>query len=777
MPNVSLNGIEFTIKGSSDAASGSVDKLIGKLNELHSSLNKVASVKGFKSAFSGLASGAEQASRASTSFSKFRNSLDKVIAATEKISGLALKGIFKTISSPLVDAGKRALGFAKSLGSAFGGLKRIAGYRLIRSAIKAITDGFREGAQHAYYFSKIMNGSLAAAFDRLASTSATMKNQLGAGFASLIQAIEPVVQRIIALVNAAAAALTQLISLLGGRATWLKATNQAKDFGEAVGGAGGAAKEALKYLAPFDELNVLPDDKGGGGGGGLEDFAGMFEEADYEGFFKQLKTAIDSGDWKSVGVLLGEKVNELVEGVDWDGFGRKIGEKINAWFTTKYWTLKTIDFAKIGDSIAQALNGLIDSIDFETVGRGWTRKFTALVDLVGGFLGGVNWGKVSQSVGNYLTGALNEAAEWLNGIDWGEVTTKLQTAVHDAIAGIDWDALGKAFWEFLKAAIKASFSITETLFGDLFGNSGNTYLAQYGLPPIGGGTNTPKTNSPEINVTANVTKVKDKTSKKDKTLPSTADFADSEDNIPPEDKNFKTTSIFTRSKDALTTIQKTFNSNANFTGSKSSLTVGQRTFASTANFVTQQNNLGPVTFNATGKITVADTSYINKKKPQIHVSAYIVEVRNPKGRVTRYDTDLATGGVYRGGQWNNITRFASGGLARGSQLFWAREAGPELVGTLGGHSAVMNNDQIVASVSAGVASAIAGIHFQLTGIPSAQAEGAENEDALYRAFRRALDETDFGPEEIDLDGSVVYSKMVQRNRVERMRLGVNPMLT
>ena len=44
-------------------------------------------------------------------------------------------------------------------------------------------------------------------------------------------------------------------------------------------------------------------------------------------------------------------------------------------------------------------------------------------------------------------------------------------------------------------------------------------------------------------------------------------------------------------------------------------------------------------------------------------------------------------------------------------MFIAREKGPELVGTLGGHTAVMNNDQIVASVSAGVAKAISGIKF------------------------------------------------------------------
>lgn len=73
------------------------------------------------------------------------------------------------------------------------------------------------------------------------------------------------------------------------------------------------------------------------------------------------------------------------------------------------------------------------------------------------------------------------------------------------------------------------------------------------------------------------------------------------------------------------------------------------------------------------------------------------------------------GGVYSGGRWRPIQSYASGGTPDGGQLFVAREAGPELVGTLGGHTAVMNNDQIVASVSAGVARAISGIKFYARG--------------------------------------------------------------
>lgn len=66
----------------------------------------------------------------------------------------------------------------------------------------------------------------------------------------------------------------------------------------------------------------------------------------------------------------------------------------------------------------------------------------------------------------------------------------------------------------------------------------------------------------------------------------------------------------------------------------------------------------------------------------------------------------ADGGVFSGGSWKPIKRYAVGGLPNMGQMFVAREAGPELVGTLGGHTAVMNNDQIVSSVSVGVAQAV-----------------------------------------------------------------------
>lgn len=62
-----------------------------------------------------------------------------------------------------------------------------------------------------------------------------------------------------------------------------------------------------------------------------------------------------------------------------------------------------------------------------------------------------------------------------------------------------------------------------------------------------------------------------------------------------------------------------------------------------------------------------------------------------------------------GGGGGGGGRFASGGFPEEGQMFFARESGPELVGTIGGSTAVVNNTQIVDAVSAGVANAVASV--------------------------------------------------------------------
>lgn len=115
-------------------------------------------------------------------------------------------------------------------------------------------------------------------------------------------------------------------------------------------------------------------------------------------------------------------------------------------------------------------------------------------------------------------------------------------------------------------------------------------------------------------------------------------------------------------------------------------------------------------------------------------------------------TKKAGGGVFSGGSWKPIKKYAVGGLPNMGQMFVAREAGPELVGTLGGHTAVMNNDQIVSSVSAGVAQAVKEV-IQ----PLVKTSAGNNR-----------------PIQISLDGKVIFDSTRQSAREYFNRTGMSP---
>ena len=98
------------------------------------------------------------------------------------------------------------------------------------------------------------------------------------------------------------------------------------------------------------------------------------------------------------------------------------------------------------------------------------------------------------------------------------------------------------------------------------------------------------------------------------------------------------------------------------------------------------------------------TSTIENLYPKMRVYAYIANTRAIKQGMATALSGIAL--KLAGMSIGNISAyFAEGGFPETGQLFVARENGAELVGTMGGRTAVANNDQIVAGIQAGVANA------------------------------------------------------------------------
>ena len=209
------------------------------------------------------------------SFSEIIAQFSEMMFGSEGLQG-SFKRMFPTIAS---------------LSNRFSSLIK---YRVLRTIIKQISEGFQEGTENYYYYSQVIGGSFATNMDSAASSLAQMKNSIGAAAAPLINSLIPYLQTavnwFIQLINY----VNQFVALLNGQSTWSKATAvSTKAFDDISSSASGASDSISDLLADWDELNIIQNESSGGGSGTgtatAGDYASMFEEvSEYEEGIKEV---------------------------------------------------------------------------------------------------------------------------------------------------------------------------------------------------------------------------------------------------------------------------------------------------------------------------------------------------------------------------------------------------------------------------------------------------------------------------------------------------------
>lgn len=454
------SGVE-NVTSTAQQAGQAVDQVTSKTSILKRVLSSVGGV--FSKGFS-VGTGA---------LHKLGNALTQVKVAGEKAKD-TLGRIRKSLGSALAAKVKQN---TSGLGQMFNSLKRIAMYRAIRFFLSELTKAMREGINNLYQYSNLMGGTFAQSMDTLATSASYLKNSLGAMAAPIINALAPaidfVIDKIVTLLNY----INMLFARLSGATTFTAAKKNAQSYGDSLESAGSSASKAAKEIRDattgIDELNIImqKDDTSGGGGGGGADYGSMFEELPIDNsvseFADKLKQAFDNADWKTLGTLIGGKVNEIIDSIDWAGIGNKIGYAINGAVQTAYWFLKTVDFHNLGESVATLVNNALEQIDTEFVGRLIVRWFTVGLDFVLGFLGGLDWGLLARKLSDLIKGVFDEATEWLNGYDWSQIGKDLWENIKEVVTNIDWGGIATSMFTFLGTAIRSAGQFLGSFFGSI----------------------------------------------------------------------------------------------------------------------------------------------------------------------------------------------------------------------------------------------------------------------------------------------------------------------
>lgn len=481
-----LDGIGKSAESNGNATKEFFDRIAKGGEEAAKSMGKLAdaagkSGKGIKGATKGFSEIADYAERVVPAAEDAKKALDGIDGAGDKIAPFgggekyltfldsladkamqagsilktkladgaraAGKALAKLSISPITMPLKVASSAIKKMTGAVSGLfrqiKRVAMYRAIRSAIRMITDGFREGTQNAYQWSKAMGGTFAASMDTLATSSLYLKNSLGALATPIINAVAPaidwLIDKFVTLLNV----VNQVIALLTGAKTWTKAIKYPKEYAaatnDAAGGAGKLAKAMTTILA-IDELNPLNADKGGGGGGGgggagALDYSQMFEEqalavsSTLESMFDPFKKA-----WDKKGAKVVKSIKNAISGV------KSLVDAVGDSFW-EVWTngtgQKTVEhilgiFTGINDTIGNIARQLATGWRTDNLGTKIIQNlWNSLNDILG------LWERITTSTAN-----------WAKGVDFTPLMGAIErvTKAIEPLVKIITDGLGWA-WE------------------------------------------------------------------------------------------------------------------------------------------------------------------------------------------------------------------------------------------------------------------------------------------------------------------------------------------
>lgn len=230
-------------------------------------------------------------------------------------------------STEIGDAGKKVQRFKKRL-------IELAKSALIFSVLTKGLTGLRDWL-----------GKTVRANDEAAAAIARLKGALATLAAPIFNSIMPALTSFINLLARVVATISMFVATATGEtyANSIKAAEGLEAEKEALEGVGGAAKDAAKQLASFDEINKFSSQSGGGGGGAsIDEIKPLFDAKPFEG--KLVDFVMD----------LAVKINDLL--FEWDK--KDFSNKADKWITALSGILGVIIGGAFG-GISGAIIGLV----------------------------------------------------------------------------------------------------------------------------------------------------------------------------------------------------------------------------------------------------------------------------------------------------------------------------------------------------------------------------------------------------------------------------------
>lgn len=702
----------------------------------------------------------------------------------------------------------------ETIGKVAGSLERILRYRTVNEFLKQIAKAFSEGVNNLYQYSKAVGTDFATSMDSAATSLQYFRNSVGAMTAPILNALIPVFDSLIDRIVEGVNWLNQLVAKMTGASSWTKAIRQQKEYAEAAKDSAAAQKQ---LLAGFDELNVISS-TGSSSGKTTPDYSGMFEEVSMENISSSVTEWSDRllDTWATikeyateiVAALLGIKVSELFGG----GFGTSATLAISfAGLAFEFDGIKNLASGEVTkENILKAVLGSLATIAGLTVKWGKAGLVIGILATIATAIAAVKVGLDEKKQKFLDTQELHAKIQKIADkakIDL-EIAAELQLRVDKLDAPVKEVELKMAT---LKRLINEAFKLN-----DIPEEQRTTAEAEL-LKTLVNEINSMGIIEIEVDDKGSIVQTRDELDKLIKSrekellleaynesiknayiLQSDAEYKLIElkqdnieaterqkeaqqkiyDLIKSDSKGFlDSLGLNTRALQDITSASDITTDSIHWLSVKNAELASVLGGELSTQFISWMDDL------ADAEGAVKDTSlavnnaetalqdaadkvdYFSGKVKDldgmtagvtIDVKADFSKVEEAREKIRKTKTDSIVDDLLFSSLDN---QFADGGFPTMGQLFVAREAGPELVGTIGGRNAVANNGQIIAGIQAGVTNAMNGV---LRANSSGSDKDTAEQNKLLREQNRLLQK--IADKELSISPSVALGRAVKRSQ-------------
>lgn len=561
-----------------------------------------------------------------------------------------------------------------------------------------------------------VQGDMARTLEQPANMLRVLRAQIEQCARAIGNLFIPILTKVLPIAIAVADGLRQIISAIAGlfgvtlntpdwNASIGNATSGTEDIADNMGSAVESAKELKRYLAPFDELNVLPDQSTGSGGSGSGAGLGTgsgdlgIDLPGYDFLKNAVTTQID--EWKKklepLVSFVKKNIGEILELIT------TIGAALLAWkfsvgFLNGIEALKALSGKELSMPLTIVAGGILTATGFKI-------EFSGIKDaiekglnslnfgeiIVGGLLGTAGAGLLGKGIVSFITTAFKGKAVANAIANGGKLisTGLIGAAIGAIVAGIPmfvtgvYDAITNGLNILNGLLIPAGTAFVGAGIGAMIGAVGGPLGALIGLV-VGAVVDL------GIAIAQHWDEIKEATvnawnSVKEKTI-----------------------EVWNGIKDWLSTAWNSIKTTASSVWSSVSTTVSNTWTTIKTNASKFMSNLLDTFKTKFEKLKQTVTDAISRIKSAFNFDWHLPSLELPHISVTYSDAPWALArffGIYSIPHLS-VDWYANGGFPDAGQLFIANEAGPEMVGSIGGKTAVANNDQIVEAIAQGVFRAV-----------------------------------------------------------------------